>query len=324
MDSDDDIPLSSQAKRRKLSHRVKENRNSSEPKMSPADQNIIQSLEVNTDNEMVPTFNTKEEIDLTIKKIKRNLITMTDTAHRKIEETKATMDYLRNDLMIEEAEWVEMREKIKHKEAIIETMKTILSDLEDEQRKAEAGGPVFKQTLAEATIDIESIETLEDKTVNCLQQTSFDGKEAMIINAVTPPLKKFLLKYKDIHGIKTSEINGNAAQPDRLDETTRQKMLSVIRGLRLHEHYWVFAHPVTEDIAEDYLDFISEPMDLTTIKTKLESEDYTSFADVLQDIRLIFDNCLTYNGRSGKYAKYAREFEQQIRVLMARRGLGGL
>ncbi|PKY51745.1 Bromodomain-containing protein, partial [Rhizophagus irregularis] len=40
---------------------------------------------------------------------------------------------------------------------------------------------------------------------------------------------------------------------------------------------------------------IKHPMDLLTINSKLENNQYTSLEEFEKDIRLIFRNCYTYN-----------------------------
>ncbi|XP_002137434.2 bromodomain-containing protein 4-like [Drosophila pseudoobscura] len=58
-----------------------------------------------------------------------------------------------------------------------------------------------------------------------------------------------------------------------------------------------FRHPVNavKQGIYDYHEKIHRPMDLNTIKKRLEYSYYWWGADLLEDIRLIFDNCKTYN-----------------------------
>ena len=50
----------------------------------------------------------------------------------------------------------------------------------------------------------------------------------------------------------------------------------------------------------NYLDFIQRPMDLGTIKTKLEAGKYQTKEQVAADIRLVWENCMTYNAESSE------------------------
>lgn len=48
----------------------------------------------------------------------------------------------------------------------------------------------------------------------------------------------------------------------------------------------------------DYYDVISNPMDLSTIRNKVHKYEYTSSSQLLDDMRLIFTNCVEYNART--------------------------
>lgn len=72
---------------------------------------------------------------------------------------------------------------------------------------------------------------------------------------------------------------------------------TVLRQVLKHSFAWPFAKPV--DAAKlnipDYYEIIKQPMDLGTIKKKLEHNDYLSAKECITDFRLIFNNCYTYN-----------------------------
>lgn len=56
---------------------------------------------------------------------------------------------------------------------------------------------------------------------------------------------------------------------------------------------WPFLQPV-DPIAHGcphYLDWIAEPMDLGSIKTKLATGKYKSVDEVVRDARLVWSNC---------------------------------
>ena len=46
---------------------------------------------------------------------------------------------------------------------------------------------------------------------------------------------------------------------------------------------------------QDYFEIIKNPMDLSLIKKKLESMQYKSAKECLQDFNLMFSNCYIYN-----------------------------
>lgn len=63
------------------------------------------------------------------------------------------------------------------------------------------------------------------------------------------------------------------------------------------ENAWPFYDPVDVDKLElhDYYEVIKHPMDLNTVRRKLEAREYNKPAEFAADIRLIFTNCYKYN-----------------------------
>ncbi|CCT64033.1 related to RING3 kinase [Fusarium fujikuroi] len=49
-----------------------------------------------------------------------------------------------------------------------------------------------------------------------------------------------------------------------------------------------------EDGVPDYFEKVKRPMDLTTIKAKMDRKEYNSDEEFVADVRQIFDNCFTY------------------------------
>jgi len=60
---------------------------------------------------------------------------------------------------------------------------------------------------------------------------------------------------------------------------------------------WIFNTPVNATALNlhDYFDIIKHPMDLGTVKSKLAKNAYSTPADFAEDVRLTFNNALTYN-----------------------------
>lgn len=56
-------------------------------------------------------------------------------------------------------------------------------------------------------------------------------------------------------------------------------------------------------------------MDLTTIKTKLENEEYETDEELLADVALVFTNCYTYNKDTHPVAKWVLIFKQLFKKL---------
>jgi len=69
----------------------------------------------------------------------------------------------------------------------------------------------------------------------------------------------------------------------------------------------------------DYLTIIKKPMDLGTIKKKLAMCEYKKCKEFVDDVKLVFNNTILYNGESSEFGhlgkKMMSEFENQCRDL---------
>ncbi|OEL35923.1 Transcription factor GTE8 [Dichanthelium oligosanthes] len=74
---------------------------------------------------------------------------------------------------------------------------------------------------------------------------------------------------------------------------------AILKKLMTQKYSHIFNIPV--DVVKlqipDYFDIIKTPMDLGTVQKKLESGSYTSPSDFAADVRLTFNNAITYNPR---------------------------
>ncbi|CAL1394178.1 unnamed protein product [Linum trigynum] len=72
---------------------------------------------------------------------------------------------------------------------------------------------------------------------------------------------------------------------------------SLLERLMKHKHGWVFNAPVDVEglRLHDYYTIIKHPMDLGTVKARLNKNWYKSPEEFAEDVRLTFHNALTYN-----------------------------
>ena len=67
-----------------------------------------------------------------------------------------------------------------------------------------------------------------------------------------------------------------------------------------------------------YLDEIKNPMDLGTMRSKVENMDYSSFDQFKADFMLIISNCLLFNATGSNIYKYAEKLRDTCRTTMNR------
>jgi len=102
----------------------------------------------------------------------------------------------------------------------------------------------------------------------------------------------------------------------------KTKCLDVLKVLQSHQHGWVFNSPVdpVELGLPDYFEVIKTPMDLGTIRKKLENNCYDSLDDFKAHVNLTFDNAMLYNPEGSVVYNMAKEmkakFDSDFTILM--------
>nr|CAD7594410.1 unnamed protein product [Timema genevievae] len=73
----------------------------------------------------------------------------------------------------------------------------------------------------------------------------------------------------------------------------------------------IFLEPVDQNEVLDYADVVKHPMDLSTMRIKLENNKYTKLAEFEDDFNLMINNCLTYNSKDTVFYKSAIRMRDQ-------------
>uniref|UniRef100_A0A3Q3LQI0 Bromodomain-containing protein 2 n=1 Tax=Mastacembelus armatus TaxID=205130 RepID=A0A3Q3LQI0_9TELE len=88
----------------------------------------------------------------------------------------------------------------------------------------------------------------------------------------------------------------------------------ILKEMFSKRHYayaWPFYTPV-DAVAlglHDYHDIIKQPMDLSTIRKKMDQREYTNAKEFAADVRLMFSNCYKYNPPSHEVVYMARKLQ---------------
>ncbi|XP_060775713.1 bromodomain testis-specific protein isoform X3 [Neoarius graeffei] len=89
----------------------------------------------------------------------------------------------------------------------------------------------------------------------------------------------------------------NNKKPGRLTNQLQYLEKVVVRALWRHQFSWPFRHPVdaVQLNLPDYYTVIKNPMDLNTIKRRLENNYYWTAMECVEDFNTMFTNCYVYN-----------------------------
>ncbi|XP_076854252.1 bromodomain-containing protein 3b isoform X17 [Brachyhypopomus gauderio] len=113
-------------------------------------------------------------------------------------------------------------------------------------------------------------------------------------------------------GNKKSKLNEHLKYCD----TILKEMLS-----KKHAAYaWPFYKPVDAEALElhDYHEIIKQPMDLSTVKKKMDSREYQDAQSFAADVRLMFSNCYKYNPPDHEVVAMARKLQDVFEMRFAK------
>lgn len=147
----------------------------------------------------------------------------------------------------------------------------------------------------------------------------------------TPSSKKMSTRRESGRTIKkpVKDLPYTANQPQtstkkkvKLSEQMKYCCL-IIKELfsKKHNAYaWPFYKPV--DVQElnlpDYYEIIKQPMDLGTVKAKLENREYKSPEEFVRDVRLMFTNCYKYNPSDHEIVSMGRKLQNVFEMRLAK------
>lgn len=99
----------------------------------------------------------------------------------------------------------------------------------------------------------------------------------------------------------------------------KNRLMPLLTKLMDSEYGWTFNNPVdpVQWNIPDYFDIIKCPMDLGTIKKRLENEHYNSVEAFAGDVRLVFENCIEYNSSTNKFNIAAKQLLSSFNKALA-------
>ncbi|CAH0552951.1 unnamed protein product [Brassicogethes aeneus] len=124
--------------------------------------------------------------------------------------------------------------------------------------------------------------------------------------------------------------NINTATPQHAALKTKEKLSEALKACneilkelfsKKHSSYgWPFYQPVDAQLLglHDYHDIIRKPMDLGTVKQKMDNREYRTAQEFAGDVRLIFTNCYKYNPSDHDVVAMARKLQDVFEVKFAK------
>ncbi|NXA03221.1 BRD3 protein, partial [Sapayoa aenigma] len=146
-----------------------------------------------------------------------------------------------------------------------------------------------------------------------------DPKQAKIIarresggRPIKPPKKD----------LEDGEVPQHAGKKGKLSEHLKycDSILKEMLSKKHAAYAWPFYKPVDAEALElhDYHDIIKHPMDLSTVKKKMDSREYQDAQGFAADIRLMFSNCYKYNPPDHEVVAMARKLQDVFEMRFAK------
>ncbi|RDD47156.1 Bromodomain-containing protein 7 [Trichoplax sp. H2] len=124
------------------------------------------------------------------------------------------------------------------------------------------------------------------------------------------PVREKPINIIDEPSLSPEDIEGSNKRILRLS------LLNLVRTLQRKDVDSIFAEPVTDDVAPGYSKIISNPMDLSTIKKKVNR--YDALDEFQSDFELMCNNAMTYNDSSTIFYKCAKKMRDDGLILISK------
>eukprot|EP00095_Tigriopus_kingsejongensis_P011462 maker-scaffold1042_size67897-snap-gene-0.10 protein:Tk11462 transcript:maker-scaffold1042_size67897-snap-gene-0.10-mRNA-1 annotation:"low quality protein: bromodomain-containing protein 2-like" len=112
---------------------------------------------------------------------------------------------------------------------------------------------------------------------------------------VAPPRQE--PRLEPIHGMVQPPVHPPPSRPGRVTNQLQFLKNVVIKGMWKHQHGWPFHTPVNAIKLgiPDYFKIVTRPMDMGTVKRRLENNYYWCAKEAIDDVNQMFTNCYMYN-----------------------------
>ncbi|XP_048858522.1 bromodomain-containing protein 3b isoform X7 [Brienomyrus brachyistius] len=122
--------------------------------------------------------------------------------------------------------------------------------------------------------------------------------------------------------LEDGEVPQHAGKKGKLSEHLKycDSILKEMLSKKHAAYAWPFYKPVDAEALElhDYHEIIKHPMDLSTVKKKMDSRDYQDAQSFAADIRLMFSNCYKYNPPDHEVVAMARKLQDVFEMRFAK------
>lgn len=207
-----------------------------------------------------------------------------DDSEQELEKSQSSEDLSSSSALLEE------------QEAMIKSFNKVYHNFEYDRETL-----IKRRKLEKSDMQLESLKTLEDSATGSIPIHLGVASHSLkhLLSAIQErrediALNDFELRnlFMDVRKNRGKWANDERVGQEELYEAC-EKVLLDLRGYT--EHSTPFLNKVSKREAPNYGLIIKEPMDLNTVMKKLKGLSYNSKQEFVDDLMLIWNNCLTYN-----------------------------
>jgi predicted nucleic acid-binding OB-fold protein len=159
-----------------------------------------------------------------------------------------------------------------------------------------------KQRIEEVDSKIESEDLGQKSKKYILVRVNENGEKSGL---TADEIEEFKNTFPDVFNLMNNanalaELEKHAPEELKHHDSWEKQAKKLMNSLWKFKESELFHKPVDpiELGIPDYFDIIKHPMDFSTIKKKLNNFQYTKFKEFCDDMDLVFNNCILYNGVS--------------------------
>lgn len=119
----------------------------------------------------------------------------------------------------------------------------------------------------------------------------------------------------------SGQPGGSSKNKEKLSDALKScnEILKELFSKKHSGYAWPFYKPVDAELLglHDYHDIIKKPMDLGTVKRKMDSREYKNAPEFAGDVRLIFSNCYKYNPSDHDVVAMGRKLQDVFEMRFA-------
>eukprot|EP00127_Corallochytrium_limacisporum_P000102 Clim_evm9s4 gene=Clim_evmTU9s4 len=112
----------------------------------------------------------------------------------------------------------------------------------------------------------------------------------------------------DKHG-ENIKVGSGVPQLSAITRALAEFLQPLHQKIMAKDHYGFFLEPVSEEDVPGYRDIIKKPMDLSTMEKKIKGMMYGTLEAYIDDLKLICDNCMTFNDDRSIYYREAKKLK---------------